>query len=76
MPQTGLADGSNLELQYLQRPLMSDIHKIAEITVITESKQPLTGILQVDTGNTVMKFEITEEFAHKICSDLERFLTW
>jgi hypothetical protein len=54
---------------------MSDVHKIAEIAVTTESKEPLTGILQLDTGNTVMKFEITEDQAHMICTDLERFLT-
>jgi hypothetical protein len=54
---------------------MSDVHKTADIIVTIESKEPLTGILRVDSGNTVMKFEITEEFAHK-SSDLDRFLTW
>jgi hypothetical protein len=54
---------------------MSDVHKIADITITTKSTDPLTGILQVDAGNMVMKFEMTEELAHKICSDLERFLT-
>jgi hypothetical protein len=54
---------------------MSDVHKIADITVTTKSTEPLIGILQLDAGNTVMKFEMTEELAHRICSDLERFLT-
>jgi hypothetical protein len=55
---------------------MSDVYKIADIAVTHESKDPLIGILQVDTGNAVIKFEITEELAHRMCSDLERFLTW
>jgi hypothetical protein len=63
------------ELQHLKRPLMSDVHKITDITVITKSTEPLIGILQVDAGNAVMKFEITEELAHMICTNLERFLT-
>jgi hypothetical protein len=64
-----------LELQHCRGLLMSDAHKIADITVTTKSMEPLTGIMQVDAGNTVFKFEMTEELAHKICSDLERFLT-
>jgi hypothetical protein len=62
-------------LQHLKRPLMSDVHKITDIAVTTKSTEPLIGILQVDAGNTVMKFEITEELAHMICTNLERFLT-
>lgn len=54
---------------------MSDVHKITDITVTTKSTEPLIGILQVGAGNTVMKFEITEELAHMICTNLERFLT-
>ena len=54
---------------------MDDVHKIAGITVTVRSTEPLAGILQVDAGNTVMKFEITEELAHMICTNLERFLT-
>jgi hypothetical protein len=54
---------------------MSDVHKITEITILTESTQPLTGIVRVSTANAEMEFEITEDLAHKICTDLERFLT-
>lgn len=54
---------------------MNDVHKIADITVTVESTEPLTGILRVDAGHTVIKFELTEELAHTICTDLERFLT-
>ena len=54
---------------------MSDLHKINAITIIAKSSEPSTGIVQLDTGDAVMKFEITEDLAHLICSKLERFLT-
>ena len=54
---------------------MSDVHKATEVTISTKSTDPLTGIVQVNTVDTEIKFEITEDLAHKICSDLERFLT-
>lgn len=54
---------------------MNDVHKITEITVVTRTTEPLTGIVQVGTVDAEMKFEITEDLAHKICTDLERFLT-
>jgi hypothetical protein len=54
---------------------MTDLHRVTEITVSTKSTEPLTGIVRVSTADTEIKFEITEELAHKICTDLERFLT-
>jgi hypothetical protein len=54
---------------------MTDVHRITEITVSTKSTEPLTGIVRVNTTDVEVKFEITEELAHKICTDLERFLT-
>ncbi|MGZ5873699.1 MAG: hypothetical protein ACXWKP_16470 [Bradyrhizobium sp.] len=54
---------------------MSDVQKINEVTILTKSTEPLTGIVQVNTAETEIKFEITEDQAHKMCSDLERFLT-
>jgi hypothetical protein len=54
---------------------MNDVHKITEVTVLTRSTEPLTGIVRVDTGDAEIKFELTEDLAHKICTDLERFLT-
>jgi hypothetical protein len=53
----------------------SDVHKITDITISTVSTEPLTGILEVDAGDRTVKFEITEQLAHLICTDLERFLT-
>ena len=54
---------------------MRDVHKITEVTVLTQSTEPLIGIVQVCTPDAKIKFEITEDLAHKICTDLERFLT-
>jgi hypothetical protein len=54
---------------------MSDAHKITEVSISTKSKEPLTGIIQMNTANAEIKFEITEDLAHQICTDLERFLT-
>jgi hypothetical protein len=54
---------------------MRDVRKITEVFILTKSTEPLTGIVQVNTADAEMKFEITEELAHRICTDLERFLT-
>lgn len=54
---------------------MSDVHKATEISVVTKSTEPLIGIVRVNTADAEMKFEITEDLAHAICTDLERFLT-
>jgi hypothetical protein len=54
---------------------MSDVHKITEVSILTDSTEPLTGIVQVNTADAEIRFEITEDLAHKICTDLERFLT-
>jgi hypothetical protein len=54
---------------------MRDVHKITEVSVLTRSTEPLTGIVQVNTHDAEMKFELTEDLARKICTDLERFLT-
>jgi hypothetical protein len=54
---------------------MSDAHKITEVSVSVKSAEPLIGVVLVSTVNAEIKFEITEDLAHKICTDLERFLT-
>jgi hypothetical protein len=54
---------------------MSDVQQVTEISVLTKSTEPLIGIVQVNTADAEMRFEITEDIAHKICTDLERFLT-
>ena len=54
---------------------MSEAHKITEISILTKSTEPLVGIVHVNTTDMEIRFEITEDLAHKICSDLERFMT-
>lgn len=54
---------------------MSDPHKISEIFVLTRSTKPLSGIVQINTADEKIRFEITEDLAHQICTELERFLT-
>jgi hypothetical protein len=54
---------------------MSDLRKITEISISAKSTEPLTGIVQVKTADAEVKFEITADLAHQICTDLERFLT-
>ena len=55
--------------------VMNDAQKATEVSVTARSTEPLTGILQVSTADADIKFEITEDLAHQICTDLERFLT-
>jgi hypothetical protein len=43
--------------------------------VSVNSVEPLRGILEVITTASTMRFELTEEIAHSICTNLERFLT-
>ncbi len=54
---------------------MSDVHRITEVFVLTKSTEPLTGVVQVNTADAEIKFVITEDLAHQICTELERFLT-
>ena len=54
---------------------MSDVRRITEVSILTKSTEPLIGIVRVNTADAEMKFEITEDLAHKICSHIERFLT-
>jgi hypothetical protein len=54
---------------------MSDAQRIIEVRVSTLSNEPLTGLVQVKTPDAEIKFAITADLAHKICTDLERFLT-
>jgi len=54
---------------------MNDVQKITEVTIQAKSITPLTGIVQLNTAEAEIKFEIDEDLAHKICIDLERLLT-
>ena len=53
---------------------MSDKHRLTEVVVSTNSTKPLTGTVQLGAAKAEMEFEITENLAHRICIELERFL--
>lgn len=50
-------------------------HRIAKATVSTLSTRPLSGIVQIDTAASTMQFELNEETALDLCTQLDRFLT-
>jgi hypothetical protein len=52
-----------------------DAHNVTEVSVFAKSAEPSIAIVQVNTAAAKMKFEITEDVAHKMCTELERFLT-
>jgi hypothetical protein len=54
---------------------MPSFHRIARISISTRSEAPLQGIFEIDTTDTTITFELSEEVAHGICEHLERFLT-
>jgi hypothetical protein len=54
---------------------MDDAHTITEISVFTKSNEPRTGVALLRTVEAEIRFEITEDLAHRICTELEHFLT-
>jgi len=54
---------------------MHDIRNLTRLSVSTNSTDPLRGVVEIDAAGLSMKFGLTEELAHRICTELERFLT-
>jgi hypothetical protein len=55
---------------------MRDAHKITEVTISTMSTEPLRGTVEINTAtNSTMKFELSEDMAHHLSTQLDRFLT-
>ena len=54
---------------------MRYVHRIADVSVSTTSTKPLCGRVEIDTADSSIQLELTEEMAHSLCTDLERFLT-
>jgi hypothetical protein len=50
-------------------------HRVTKVTISTISAKPLGGIVQIDTAASTMQFELNEEIAHDLCTQLDRFLT-
>ena len=49
--------------------------KATSISVSPRSAVPMRGIIEIDCAGSIATFEITEDLAHQLCTDLERFLT-
>ncbi len=71
----GCGDHADGTILYRGNFLMRDTQKITEVTVSTKSTEPLSGIVQIDTAASTMKFEVNAEVAHDLCTHLDRFLT-
>jgi hypothetical protein len=54
---------------------MRDRRGTTEILVSTSSTEPLTGAVHLLTAGAAVQFQIDEDIAHRICIELERFLT-
>lgn len=54
---------------------MRDVQEIIDVSVMTTSTRPLCAIVEVEAVGSTMKWELTEEIALRMCTDLERFLT-
>lgn len=53
---------------------MSGAHTIIGVSLSGVSNTQF-GILEIETSNTTVRFELSEEIAHNLCTDLEHFLT-
>ena len=55
---------------------MHDIQKITGAAISTTSTEPLRGIVEINIGaSSTMKFELNEDMAHHLSTQLDRFLT-
>ena len=54
---------------------MNGARKITGVSVSTASTNPLRAIVEIDTADSTITFELNEDIAHHICTGLERFLT-
>jgi hypothetical protein len=56
-----------------ERPM--SVHKIAAFSVTTNCAEPLRGIVEIDMAGKTLRFQLDEDLAHSLCSDLDHFLT-
>lgn len=54
---------------------MPDACHLTDFSISTSATDPLGGVVNVVTAGSSLTFHITEDIAHRICTDLERFLT-
>jgi hypothetical protein len=55
-------------------PGTNTVGKIRASSILTKSKEPLTGIIELRTDGGPVEFAI-DDAALALCTDLERFLT-
>jgi hypothetical protein len=51
------------------------VGKIRASSILTKSKEPLTGMIELRTDGGPVELAIDEDAALALCTDLERFLT-
>ena len=54
---------------------MHGVCNLADFSIATNSTDPLRGVVTLVTPSSSLTFHLTEDIAHRICTDLERFLT-
>jgi len=54
---------------------MPDRPTISGVFVSTKSTAPLRGTIEIHTATSTMRFELDDEVAHSLCTQLEHFLT-
>lgn len=55
--------------------MLADRHKILAVSVTTQTKSPLIGVLELQTTHGTMQCQINEETAQLLSSDLDHFLS-
>jgi hypothetical protein len=55
--------------------MRNDVYKMTGVTISTNSADPLSGIVEIDTADSTIKLELNEDMAHHLCTHLDRFLT-
>jgi hypothetical protein len=54
---------------------MHDVSGLTRFSISTDSTSPLRGVVEIVVAGSILRFAIGEEAAHRICTELERFLT-
>ena len=64
-----------MELMKSRDLQMHDPRKITNFSISTVSTEPLRGIVEIDTFDSTVKFELSEDTALKIDQEVKRFVT-
>ena len=58
-----------------RRPPLDEPLKITDVSISTASTNPHRAIVELHAAGSSIRFEVNEDFAHRICTGLDRFLT-